>query len=376
MSSSGTRFVAGGMTGTSLDGLDVALAQIEGCGLSMSAEYRGMVNRPLGPLAHELHAFASEEQASALRYARAGRQLGELYAEAMGELCHDFLPEGKKLDFVVAHGQTIAHAPAEGLSWQLFDPWPIVRRLGVPVCYDLRQSDLIAGGQGAPVTPLSDWILYGRGKRYRVVVNLGGICNVTCLPGDCDVNQVQAEDIGPCNLLIDAVVRSAFPELQYDEGGALAAAGKSSGVIYDAIRKGSEFFDRPRPRTAGREEFGHEWVQRVLTETSLAGRNAIAAATEAAAVLVAEYVTELGDGIEVVLAGGGTKNRFLVEMIAAKLTGLAQVVMSDDAGIPAAAREAMGFAVLGALTRDGLPITLPQVTGAQQPGLAGAWAYP
>ena len=376
MSGSGTRFVAGGMTGTSLDGLDVALAQIEGCGLSMSADYRGTVNRPLGALADELRGFASGEQASALRYARAGRQLGELYADAVAQLCHDFLPEGRELDFVVAHGQTIAHAPSDGLSWQLFDPWPIVRRLGVPVCYDLRQSDLIAGGQGAPITPLSDWVLYRHSDRDRVVVNLGGICNATCLPGGCNVDQVRAEDIGPCNLLIDAVVRSAFPDLQYDEGGALAAAGKRSSVIYDAVRKGSEFFDRPHPRTAGREEFGHEWVQRLLTETNLAGRDGITAATEAAAALVADYISELGDGIEVVLAGGGAKNPFLVEVIGAKLAGRAQIVISDNAGIPAAAREAMGFAVLGALTRDGLPITLPQVTGAQRPGLAGAWAYP
>ena len=364
------------MTGTSLDGLDVALAQIEGCGLSMSADCRGMVNRPLGALADELGALASGEQASALRYARAGRQLGELYADAAAQLCHNSLPEGQELDFVVAHGQTIAHAPAEGLSWQLFDPWPIVRRLGVPVCYDLRQSDLIAGGQGAPVTPLSDWVLYRLSECDRAIVNLGGICNVTFMPAGCDVDQVQAEDIGPCNLLIDAVVRSAFPELQYDEGGALAAAGKSSGTIYDVIRKGSEFFGRPHPRTAGREEFGHEWLQRLLAGTGLAGRDAIAAATEAAAGLIADYISGLGNGIEVVLAGGGAKNRFLVETIGAKLTGHAQVVVSDDAGIPSAAREAMGFAVLGALTRDGLPITLPQVTGARRPGLAGVWAYP
>jgi len=364
------------MTGTSLDGLDVALAQIEGCGLSMSAECRGMVSRPLGALADELGGFASGEQASALRYARAGRQLGELYADAVAELCKDFLPEGKDLDFVAAHGQTIAHAPSDGLSWQLFDPWPIVRRLRVPVCYDLRQADLIAGGQGAPVTPLSDWILYRRSDRDQVVVNLGGICNITFMPGGCDVNQVQAEDIGPCNLLIDAVVRSAFPELQYDQGGALGAAGNGSSVVYDALRNGSEFFDRPRPRTAGHEEFGQGWVQRLLVDTGLSGRDAVASATEAVAQLIADYVSGLGNGLEVVLAGGGTKNRFLVETIGAKLTDRAHVVISDSAGIPASAREAMGFAVLGALSRDGLPITLPQVTGARQPGLAGAWVYP
>jgi len=364
------------MTGTSLDGLDVVLGCIKGRGLAMRASCCGTVSRPLGDLAGELGVLASGEPVEAVRYVRAGRQLGGLYAQTLAELCQLFLPESAKLDFVVAHGQTIAHFPSDGLSWQLFDPWPIVRGLGVPVCYDLRQADLIGGGQGAPITPLSDWILYRRPDRDRVVVNLGGICNVTYLPGGCSVDQIQAEDIGPCNLLIDGAVRFAFPDLRYDDGGALAAGGTCCGVLHEMICQESAFFRRPRPRTAGREEFGFASVQQMLARAGVVGRDAVAAATEAVAALIADYVAALPGGVEVVLAGGGANNGFLVDTIRRKLSDHAQVILSDQVNIPIAAREALGMAVLGALTQDGLPVTLPQVTGSSSPGLAGVWAYP
>src|SRR5262249_15695302 len=155
------------------DGLDVVLTAITGRGLDMRAQFIGMVSRPLGELREELRHFASGGAAEPIRFMRAARRLGELHADAVAALCAQ---EGcKDLDFVVAHAQTIWHAPDDpvtrgsggggggveaGVSWQLFDPWPIVRRLQVPVCYDLRQADLIAGGQGAPITPISDWVMY------------------------------------------------------------------------------------------------------------------------------------------------------------------------------------------------------------------------
>lgn len=367
------------MTGTSLDGLDVVLGRIDGHGLALSGRCLGLVSRPLGALADELGHFAAGRPAEAVRYVAAGRKLGRLYAEAVVELCRQALPAGAKLDFVVAHGQTIVHAPgtvACGLSWQLFDPWPLVRRLGVPVCYDLRQADLIAGGQGAPITPLSDWVLYRQGATGRAVVNLGGICNVTFLPADCEPRDVRAEDVGPCNLLIDGAVRWAFPQLRYDDGGVLGAAGRRSRVMYDLMRASAPFLDRPRPRTTGREDFGQTWLRGLLDGAGLAGRDAVAAATDAAARLIAEHVAQLDGDIDVVLAGGGAHNAFLVELIRQQLPSRAQATTSDVLGIPNAAREALGLAVLGALTQDGVPITLPQVTAADAPGRAGAWVYP
>lgn len=374
-----TRYVVGCMTGTSLDGLDVVLAQIDGQGLALAGQLIDILERPLDALADELAYLATGGEAEALRFVAAARKLGQLHADAVEQLCKRSLPTGAVLDFVVAHGQTIVHAPDQaggGLSWQLFDPWPLVRRLGVPVCYDLRQADLIAGGQGAPITPLSDWIMFRDEDRPRVVVNLGGICNVTYLPAACRPTDVQAEDLGPCNLLIDGTVRWAFPGVRFDEGGILGASGRRSKVMSDLLASSAPFFARPRPRTTGREDFGSTWLKGFLDRAGLTGHDALTGATEAVADMIAEYVGRLADDVEVILAGGGAQNLFLIDLIGQKLSERARVITSATLGIPVTAREALGLAVLGTVTRDGVALTLEQVTGANQPGRGGAWAYP
>ena len=153
MSTKRKRHIIGCMTGTSLDGLDVVLAEVVGGGRQITAKYIGMASRHLSELGDELSYFACGNPAEPIRYLRAARLLGNLHADVIGDLLKQH--NDVTIDFVVAHGQTICHAPHEHLSWQLFDPWPIIRRLNVPVLHDLRQADLVAGGQGAPITPRS-----------------------------------------------------------------------------------------------------------------------------------------------------------------------------------------------------------------------------
>lgn len=390
------------MTGTSLDGLDAVLAEINGTGLDMTARYHAMVSKELDAPADStgsaksfdlrsvLRTLASGQPAPPLVYLQAARQLGELHAQALVELA----AQGPRLDLVVAHGQTIWHAPdvctdaaagrtsggGGGYSWQLFDPWPIVYRLGVPVVYDLRQADIIAGGQGAPITPLSDWVMYRHPQRSRLIVNLGGICNVTRLPAGCRPGQVTGSDVGPCNLLIDGMVALAFSGMKFDDQGKLAAAGGVSSILYRLLTEAS-FFQRAQPRSTGREDFSPAFMEELYQRTGLKPHDQIASAVDAVARLIATEV-ERQPTDEVILAGGGTSNRVLVRAIRQHCPPAAQVILSDELGIPTQAREAMGFAVLGALAQDGLPITLPQVTGARHdgdhhgPGRAGAWVYP
>lgn len=409
------RHVIGCMTGTSLDGLDAALVRIEGRGLDMRASFVEMASVSLGELREELRHFASGGAAEPLRYLRAARQLGELHASAIAELCVKSKIENPKsqIAFVVAHGQTIWHAPDDpvtrgnppplplgegrgegsaspamspgaGVSWQLFDPWPIVRRLGVPVCYDLRQADLIAGGQGAPITPLSDWVMYCKPGVTRVIANLGGICNVTVIPRDKPPDAITGGDIGPCNLLIDGVVRTFFPDLAYDKDGAIA--GKCGGGLGPSMYR--EIFghdawgdEGSKPRSLGREQYTDEWVRaiahktrEVIAGTPGADEVIVSAAVETVAARIAVYLRDVSRPYELVLAGGGAKNKTLVRRIIKDV--VADVSLSEQLGIPGDAREAMGFAVLGALSQDGVPITLPRVTGAANPGRAGAWVYP
>ncbi len=367
------------MTGTSLDGLDAALVEVRGQGLELTARHVAMVSEPLGSLREALAKLGRGEPAEPLFYMRAARQLGQLHVAAIERLLYEttdsgLLPAHDKIDFVVAHGQTIHHAPNDpdgGLSWQLFDPWPIVRRLGLRVCCDLRQADLIAGGQGAPITPLADWVLYRHPQHRRAIVNLGGICNVTLLPtSDASPDDITGGDIGPCNLLLDGLVTRAFPGLTYDHDGKLAARGGATSLVYRLVMQ-APYFTRLEPRSTGREEFNGDWLDDLHRDAGLEPHDLIASAVEAVARLVAGAVVDKCD--EVVLAGGGARNHALARAIADRCRGLASVILSDDLGIPATAREAIAFAVLGALSADGVPITLPRITGSTNPGVGGVW---
>ena len=362
------RHVVGCMTGTSLDGLDVALVRITGTGLNMDAALVGMHSVPLAAtLRDTLSALANGTPHTPLQIMRAARHLGVVHAQAVATLLARH--RGVRCDFVVAHGQTIWHAPADRLSWQLFDPWPLVRTLGRPVCHDLRQADLVAGGEGAPITPLADWVLYRR--RADAVINLGGIANLTLLHDD--PARIEGSDRGPCNLLLDGLCRVLFEE-PFDVDGRHAASGK---VDADLLYVLSDALDEQRRGgSMGREQYSDRWIGTLAGRcTKAAGAyDILRTATHVVAVDIA--AAPLARGCRRwVAAGGGARHPVLLHDLR-EAAGSASVVASDELGIPCEAREAMAFAVLGALSQDGVPITLPRVTGATSPGVAGVWAFP
>lgn len=366
------RRVVGCMTGTSLDGLDVSLVEIRGRGRGMKVRYLASHSVGLGGLRDELSRMAQGKASAPIEYLRAARGLGALHAQAVRALCEAALAKGVKPDFVVAHGQTVWHAPDESLSWQLFDPWPIVHEVGVPVCYDLRQADLIAGGQGAPITPMADRYLYPCEDESRLVVNLGGVCNVTYLP--CDpAGEIRGFDAGPCNILLDGLARRLFDGLAFDRDGQRAARGRVNLNVYESLAR-HPFFTAKTRRSTGREDFNDAWLDSLCAElrTRMDAHDTLAGAVEAVARVLANTSDDFAVH-RVVLAGGGARNRYLVERItrACKHT---RVTLSDALGIPCEARESAAFAVLGALSQDGVPITLPGITGADRPGVAGCWA--
>ena len=396
MGSEVVRHVLGCMTGTSLDGLDVALTRIVGRGRAMRAELLGTVSRPLPEgLRRVLLAMAGGEAHRPIEFLRAARHLGVVHAEG----CAAALAEhgrGLAVDFVVAHGQSIWHAPEDRLSWQLFDPWPIVRGLGLAVCFDLRQADLIAGGQGAPITPIADPILYPIPR--GLVLNLGGIVNYThwseAKPPEASGPVIGGGDVGPCNLLIDPTVRSLFPGQTMDRDGRLSGeAAADRGLVVALVSAVAEA--RGGARSLGREQFGGSWIGERLgrhgggLSASVQLASVIAAVAEIAAQEIRGAVGAGGGGeVEghlagadraggfgrVIAAGGGARNPRLVRELGRALG--VEVEMSSRWGWPAEAREAGAFAVLGALSADGVAITLPAVTGAESPGIAGSWVVP
>ena len=367
-----TRFAVGLMSGTSLDGVDAALIEATGAGETLRARVLGHVEAGLGEAAGTLRAAAEGEALPAIDFLRAGRALGEAYAGAAAACVQRFLPAGATLTLAAAHGQTVCHAPEEGLSWQLFDPGPLAERLNVPVVWDLRQADLLAGGQGAPITPLADAALYPD-ERPLLVVNLGGVVNVTALPGAGGAGgEPWGGDVCACNLLLDGLVTRRVPGARFDDGGELAAAGWADPEAVAAIR-GGPGFAHAAGRTLGREQVPAAWLDGLAAGPARTG-DLLAAAARAIAESVAAAAADRRPG-PVVLAGGGVRNAGLVAALRAAMPGR-EVRASDEPGVPAQAREAAGMAVLGLRALDRAPTCLPGVTGARRATVGGRWCHP
>ncbi len=369
MSPPGTRqrLVVGAMTGTSIDGIDVIVARIDGWGLGIRAELIKHLGRGLGPLADDLRQAAQQAPMSAQQFAKLSLALGELHATAIAEL----LEPKQAVDLITVHGQTIIHQPP--ISWQLIDPTPIAREFGCPVIYDLRQADLAAGGQGAPITPIADWILFRHAERSRVIVNLGGFCNVTVIPcaaSNEPLEHIEGFDVCACNHVLDGVARQVLDQ-PFDKDGRGASAGKPNAALSSQLQ-GLLTDQAADGRSLGTGDELADWI----TAQSASGppNDLLATASEAVAECIAGRLNT-ADADEVVLAGGGVMNRALVRRIRSMCE--APVRLSDELGIAAVAREALAMAVLGVLCADGVPITLPQVTGCSAPApLAGRWCWP
>ena len=361
------RLVIGAMTGTSLDGIDVAATEIDGTGLEMRAKLLRHVTADLEPLRDELHRAAQQEPMTAGQFARLALALGERYADAIA----DAADPGELIDLIAVHGQTIVHRPP--VSWQLINPSPIAARFDCPVVYDLRQADIAAGGQGAPITPIADWIMFRDAERRRAIVNLGGFCNVTILPAARSgkpLEEVRGFDICACNLVLDAVARQTLGT-PYDQGGGAAQSGTPHAEVVQDL---CAIYRRQRSehRSLGTEDEASDWVAQ--HKIRLPPNDLAATAVVAVAECIGEAIAE-HDVDQIIIAGGGAHNRALVEAIDRQCHTPAR--LSDALGVPVQAREALAMAVLGALCADGIPITLPQVTGCDDPApVAGMWCLP
>jgi len=358
---SDTRLIAGCMTGTSIDSLDAALVEVAGRGLAVSARFVRGLSRPLGLLAARLRRLADQDPMAAGEIAELSREFALLHGAVLGELM-----AGEALHLAAVHGQTVFHAPP--LSWQLINPAPIAAALGCPVVFDLRAADLAAGGQGAPITPLADWVLFRR-LAPAAVVNLGGFCNITLLNEGATPEETEGRDLCPCNHLLDGLARRLFGA-PYDEDGRRALSGRVQAPALDGLVR------LLAPHSSGRRSLGTgdestQWIERWRSEATPA--DLAATACEAIAQSIA---AALPGRPRVLLAGGGARNLALVRAIETACAAFRVEPVSAH-GLPVEFREAAEMAVLGALCEDRVPITLPRVTGVPTPApLSGAWVYP
>ena len=367
--------VAGIMSGTSLDGIDVAIVDIRGRKLKVEA----FSSTPYPRRIREAILGVSNTTCHSGTIARLHFLLAELYAEAVIKLC-----DPQTLDLVGCHGQTIFHEgrprPMEGRkiasTLQIGDGSVLAERLGVPVVSDFRPRDIAAGGQGAPLVPFLDYLLFRHARLGRVALNIGGIANITAIPAAATPEQVFAFDTGPGNMVMDALAYHATDgRLNYDRDGKLAARGQVLPALLDRWLK-APFFRQPPPKSAGREQYGVEFVEPLLRWVQVHDLIATATAFTAASIAqsIERFVRPKMEVQELIAAGGGVHNPVLMGHLAQYLPGV-KLRTVDEFGVSSDAKEAVAFAVLAAETWRKRPSNVPSATGARRPVILGKISY-
>ncbi len=380
------------MSGTSADGINIALVRLMGRGFRTRLELLAHDEFPYPAPVRRMILSVMNATASVADLARLNVLLGELYADAVLEACST---NSVKVDLVGCHGQTIYHqgdaAPFLGrrvaCTWQTGEGAIIAARCGVPVVSDFRPADIAAGGKGAPLVPFLDYILFRHRRRGRIVQNIGGIGNLTAIPPKAKPEQVVAFDTGPGNMVIDQVMDRLYGK-RFDKNGSIAARGKVLDTIVSEMLR-HKFFRRKPPKTAGREDFGREFVTAFLRRCGKArSEDIVATATALTARSIGEAVRSLlpqcqrnGERTgklfhDYIVSGGGAKNRTLMRLIEDELRpyGL-RVRLSDDVGLPSDAKEAAAFALLAYQTWRHEPANVPSATGAARPAILGKISY-
>ncbi len=373
--------VAGIMSGTSLDGIDVAVVDITGAGWATRVATVAQRTVPYPARVREAILGISNAEVHVGTLARLHVLLGELYARAVGEACRRSGVALSSIELIGSHGQTIFHDGAGcrffgrkiAATLQIGEAAVIAERTGIPVVADFRPRDLAAGGRGAPLVPYVDYLLFRHRRRGRVALNIGGIANVTAIPPKGAPDEVVAFDTGPGNMVIDALARLySKGSLRFDAGGRIAARGRLSPPLLDLLLR-DRYFRQPPPKTAGREQYGREFVERLLaTRLPLEDLLATATAFTAAAVAcgIERFIRPRMRVDELIVSGGGVHNPRILAYLAAFLPGV-RILTSADFGIDPDAKEAIAFAILAYETWHRRPANLPSATGARRPVVLG-----
>lgn len=371
MTATAGTLAVGLMSGTSLDGVSTALVRLHDTPASATlvafrqepytASERGQIIDAI--------ARGSAKDLAILHVA-----LGERFSGAVLQLLAEAKASPRDVAFVASHGQTVWHEPGRA-TLQLGDPAIIAERVGVRVVSDFRARDVAAGGQGAPLVPLADVMLFGDEGSGRLLLNIGGMANVTWVPRRGVSAGALAFDTGPGVAVIDAVTRTIDSEAAYDQDGERARRGRPVPRVLESLLA-DEYFRLAPPKSTGRERFGLAFAERMIGAVRAAGgsdNDAVATATALTAESIARAIPEwtpAGPDADLVISGGGARNPTLVEWLAARVMPR-KVVPFDSLFFDGDAKEAVAFAYLGLLTLAGKPGNLPGATGARGPRVLG-----
>jgi len=372
--------VAGLMSGTSVDGVDVAIVDVT----KQKVYLLAFDVFPYPPaLRREILRLCRPESARLDNICHYNFVLGEVFADAIIKLCRKSGIPLSSIDLVGSHGQTIYHNP-RGKRYsrttirstlQIGEPSVIAQRTGITTVADFRPRDIAAGGEGAPLVPYADYFLFGHNRLSRAVQNIGGIANVTFLPRGCKQDDIIAFDTGPGNMIIDSIIRLISTDRRrFDTAGKMAAQGTVSKRLLNEMLR-HPFLRRRPPKSTGREEFGSAFANRIYqsaTQKCLSENDILATVTAFTANSIAwayhQFLPTMPD--EVILCGGGSHNNTLVEMLRGELPNV-KMLSTEDFGISVDAKEAVSFAILAWATINGLTNNVPGATGADRPVVLG-----
>lgn len=373
------KYGIGLMSGTSLDGIDTVLIEIEGSGIDTKIQTLAFQTYEI-PLETEkkIKDACSIEKSSSELICSLNFELGYLFADAVKKLCNEANFSMDKLDFIGSHGQTVWHIPFKTETFfastlQIGEPAVIAYETGTTVISNFRTMDMAAGGQGAPLVPFTEYLLFSSIDKGRIFQNIGGIGNLTLLPKNSTLNQLEAFDTGPGNMIIDEFCK-IFKDCSYDRDGVFASQGIIQNDILDFM-KSSEYLDIKPPKSTGREIFGEHYVRDLLERfPDRRAEDYIATATMFTAYTIwhqyEKFIFNRFDIDEIIVAGGGSYNKTLMKFIKELLKDR-KVMTGEEFGIDSSAKEAIAFAVLANETLHGNPSNAPAATGAKKHVLLG-----
>jgi anhydro-N-acetylmuramic acid kinase len=378
------------MSGTSADAIDVALARIFGAPPNLSATLLNHTSITFpSKLRKEILRVAEQQPISAGDLSQLNFCLGDTFAEAALTACGHFRIASKKVALIGSHGQTIFHqgkpVPYLGRptasTLQIGEASIIAARTGITTVADFRPADIAQGGQGAPLVPYADYLLYRHEKLGRLSLNLGGIANITVIPANAKPSQILAFDTGPANMLIDALVSLFTHNRQrYDKDARLAQQGRSIPALVDALMR-DPYLKLAPPKSTGREYYGRKYLDKILAlgrRHHAKPNDLIRAATVFTALSIVDalnrFVLPKTKIDELIISGGGSHNPLVIAQLAAALPSI-QILPSSQIGVPEDAKEAFAFALLAYETFHQRPSNVLSATGARRPAILGKIAY-
>ena len=374
-----SRLVVGLMSGTSADGVDAVLTRITGFGLSTKVEQLGFYFQPFDAATRRaILDICGGDSGGTKEVCLLGTHLGKLYAQAVRGLLEKTGVE--KVDLIGNHGQTVYHIPDDTPylggtirgTLQIGDPSYLAEEFGCPVVSDFRIRDMAAGGLGAPLVPYTEFLLYRSETEDVALQNIGGIGNITLLPAGCALNDVTAFDTGPGNMVMDALVSKLTDgKLSYDDGGRLAASGKIIPEMLSWMLEDPYLAKEP-PKTTGREYFGREYVEKLLSFGDYPLVDILTTATAFTAHTIALSLRRFAPRMpaRLVVGGGGSRNPTLLAFMQEAMPET-KVQIQEDLGLDSDAKEAVAFALLANEALFGVCNNAPSATGAKHPVVMG-----